>query len=119
MGVVSGVKHIIINGEQWPTDNEAKYSVQTRKATSLVGGNGRLGRSEEGVAAFIEVKVYASEGRSTSDLVHLRNADVSLVCEDRTITLGADADNVAEGEVAGKENSLTVRFESKSGREVF
>ena len=118
MSVTSGVKHLVVNGTQWPTDATATYSVQTRVVESALGA-ARHGRTVKGRAAFIEVDVFIGEGVSSADIVGLRNANVSLVCEDRTVTLSADADFVGDGDVDVSKGTLKARFEAKSGREVF
>jgi len=118
MTVTAGVKHLVVNGTQWPTAETATYSVQTRSTESILGAV-RHGRSVKGKAAFVEVDVFLGEGVSAADMTSARNADVSLVCEDRTITLSADADFIGDGDVDASKNSLKARFEAKSGREVF
>lgn len=118
MTVLAGGKHLVVNGEQWPIGDAYSYSVQTEKAESLTGSV-RVGRVVNGAPAFIECDIYVDEGRSTTGLVAARNADVSLVLQDRTVTLSADADYVGEGDVDGTKMMLKARFEAKTGREVF
>ena len=116
MTTLAGVLHLVVNGTQYKTAETANYSIATRTQESILGA-ARHGVAIKGAAAFIEVVVFLDEGQASAALVGLRGAEVQLVLIDRTVTLAA-ADFVSDGQVDASNNSLTVRFESASGREV-
>lgn len=117
MATLAGIQYLVVNSEQFVTAESGTYSLQTRQFESIVGAS-RAGVSSKGAACFIEVEVNLDEGQASTDIVGLRGAEVQLVCLDRTVTL-SDADYVGDGNVDASKNSLKVRFESASGREVF
>jgi len=116
MTVIAGVKSVIVDGVSYDAKESGKYNLGGFKAESLTGGQGRVGRMEKPVVAFIEADIFLDESQTPADL-NVRGKTVVLSCHDRNITVSA-ADLVSDADVDQADRSLTVRFEGRVGTEV-
>ena len=116
--IVSGIKALLIDGNEYAVDQEGKYDFSTEKVESVTGARGRVGRKVMGNVPFVEAKVFFDTTQTAQSLAAVRGIDVQLRCADRICTL-VEADLVNSVEVDANDNSATVRFEGASGTEVF
>jgi len=117
MSVRGGVRGLDVDGTEFHIDTDSvKYSVEDVERESVLGARGKIGDTEQGVAPYVECKVFLDEAQ-TADQLKVRDKTVILRLADRTVTLSG-ATQVGRIEPDGKERAATVKFEGTRGREV-
>lgn len=117
MGTVAGVQSLKAGGVSYTPAETATYNLGGKQRESIMGGGKRAGHSEKARTAFIEVKIYLDEGQSSDDVTSIKFQEIQLECADRTVVMDSGTE-VGSADVDASENSLTVRFEGASAREV-
>lgn len=117
MTTVAGVRSLKVAGVEYTTADTATYNLGGKQRETIMGGGKRAGSSEKARVAFIEVKIFLDEGQSSKDVTAIKSQEIQLECADRTIVMNS-GDEVGSADNDASENSLTVRFEGNSAREV-
>lgn len=118
MTVNAGVRALEVAGVRYIVKSDGvNFNTNPERAESIMGAQSRAGRRTMAQACFIECTVILDDGQDSAELAAIRDTDVTLILQDRTVILKS-ADYVSEGQVDGTDNSLACRFEAAAGQQV-
>lgn len=116
MTILSGVIDVTINGIVYAAEESCEYSTQKREYDAIIVSTGYGGQQGKGTAPYISVTIRLDETQ-TSDSVNIKNGEVIVRLEDRTLSM-AKASYSGKLAADGAKNSVKCKFEGPSLVEV-